>query len=124
MVSESRMPTNTEDQFRILVQAISDYAIYMLDPDGHVTSWNPGAERAKGYAEAEIIGEYYGKFFTQADRAAGRPAQELALARDLGRYEDEGWRVRKDGGLSRPLWKLKAAQAEPLVTIGTPAEAS
>ena len=69
----------------------------MLDPTGTVTSWNPGAERAKGYTRDEIVGQHFSRFFTSEDQASGRPAHALAVARAIGRFEDEGWRVRRDG---------------------------
>src|SRR5918911_2535529 len=90
-------PRMDESQFRRLVQAVVDYAIYMLDPSGIVTSWNLGAERAKGYTEAEIVGQHFSRFFTEEDRAAGLPERALRIARETGRFESEGWRVRKDG---------------------------
>ena len=86
-----------EDRYRLLVEAITDYAIYMLDPAGIVSSWNPGAERFKGYSAGEIVGQHFSSFYTQEDRAAGLPAQALARARTEGKFETEGWRVRKDG---------------------------
>ncbi|MGT2477197.1 ATP-binding protein [Paraburkholderia terrae] len=87
----------TEQQFRILVQGVTDYAIFMLSPTGIVTSWNLGAQRIKGYSEAEIIGQHFSRFYTDEDRAAGLPAQILATAAKDGRAEREGWRVRSDG---------------------------
>ncbi|MGR9187297.1 PAS domain S-box protein (plasmid) [Rhizobium leguminosarum] len=87
----------SEEQFRRLVQGVSDYAIYMLDPDGNVSSWNFGAERIKGYRPQEIIGRHFSTFYTPEDRAAGLPETALSLARAEGRFEREGWRVRKDG---------------------------
>ncbi|MDO8297255.1 MAG: PAS domain S-box protein [Caulobacter sp.] len=84
--------------YRLLVDAITDYAVYMLDPDGRVSSWNPGAERFKGYAADEIIGEDFSRFYTEEDRAIGAPAAALRAAREAGRFEAEGWRLRKDGG--------------------------
>jgi PAS domain S-box-containing protein len=86
-----------EQRFKLLLENVADYAIYMLDNDGRVTTWNLGAERMKGYSAAEILGQSFDKFFPDEDRVAGKPAQELALARKSGRHEDEGWRVRKDG---------------------------
>lgn len=86
-----------EDPFRLLVQSIVDYAIYMLDPNGHVTSWNEGAERIKGYPTSEIMGQHFSRFYTEEDRKAGVPKTALETARRAGRYEAEGWRVRKDG---------------------------
>jgi PAS domain S-box-containing protein len=86
-----------EQHFRILVQGVTDYAIYMLDPQGHVTSWNAGAERIKGYSVQEIMGEHFSRFYTREDFAAEVPHRALETARETGRYEAEGWRVRKDG---------------------------
>ncbi|MDB5429653.1 MAG: sensor hybrid histidine kinase [Caulobacter sp.] len=87
-----------ESRYRLLVDAITDYAIYMLDPNGVVTSWNPGAQRFKGYLPSEIIGQNFTRFYTEEDRAANLPARALIRARETGRFEQEGWRVRKDGG--------------------------
>jgi PAS domain S-box-containing protein len=81
----------------LLVQNVTDYAIYMLDPSGIVSSWNAGAARFKGYCANEIIGEHFSRFYTEVDRQAGIPEKALRVARDEGRFEAEGWRVRKDG---------------------------
>ena len=89
----------SERQFRLLVSGVTDYALYMLDPSGVVTNWNTGAERIKGYAPRDIIGQHFSRFYTTSDQAAGRPARALQHALDHGRYEEEGWRVRKDGTL-------------------------
>ncbi len=86
-----------EEQFRLLVQSVTDYAIYMLDAKGFITSWNQGAQRIKGYAPQEIIGQHFSRFYAEEDRAAGEPARALAAAAREGRYEKEGVRVRKDG---------------------------
>jgi PAS domain S-box-containing protein len=86
-----------EQHFRILVQGVTDYAIFMLDPNGRVTSWNAGAERIKGYAPEEIIGQHFSRFYTTEDFDSGVPKRALETARATGRYEAEGWRVRKDG---------------------------
>ena len=86
----------SEQTFQLLVQSVTDYAILMLDLDGHVAYWNRGAERIKGYTRAEIIGEHFSRFYTEEDRLAGVPAQALATARGR-RFEQENWRVRKDG---------------------------
>jgi PAS domain S-box-containing protein len=85
------------DRYRMLVDAISDYAIYMLDAGGHVASWNPGAERFKGYTASEIMGEHFSRFYTPEDRATGLPERALHTAATQGRFENEGWRLRKDG---------------------------
>jgi PAS domain S-box-containing protein len=85
------------DRYRTLVEAISDYAIFMLDPDGHVVSWNSGAQRFKGYTSDEIIGQHFSRFYTPEDQVSGLPARALATASSEGRFEIQGWRVRKDG---------------------------
>jgi PAS domain S-box-containing protein len=87
----------SEEQFRLLVQGVTDYAIYMLSPDGEVISWNAGATRIKGYDHDDIIGQHFSRFYTEDDRANGLPAQTLAMAARDGRVELEGWRIRKDG---------------------------
>jgi PAS domain S-box-containing protein len=87
----------TERQLRLLLGGIVDHAIYMLDPNGIITSWNAGAEKIKGYNADEIIGQHFSKFYTSADRMVGLPARALHTALTTGRYEAEGWRVRKDG---------------------------
>jgi PAS domain S-box-containing protein len=87
----------TDDAFRLLVQSVVDYAIFMLDAEGHVTNWNPGAERIKGYKPKEIVGQHFSRFYTPEDRENGVPKKALETARKTGRYEAEGWRMRKDG---------------------------
>jgi PAS domain S-box-containing protein len=87
----------SEERFRLLVEGVKDYAIFMLDPSGRVTTWNQGAERIKGYRPREIIGQHFSKFYPAADIAAHKPARELEIASRTGKYEEEGWRVRKDG---------------------------
>lgn len=84
-------------RFALLVQSVTDYAIYMLDPEGRIVTWNAGAERFKGYGAHEIVGEHFGRFFTPEDRADDLPRQALAIAARDGRFEAEGWRLRKDG---------------------------
>ncbi|WP_234683483.1 hybrid sensor histidine kinase/response regulator [Bradyrhizobium monzae] len=91
----------SEEQFRLLVQSVTDYAIYMLDVDGNVASWNAGAQHIKGYTPEEIIGRHFSNFYTEADRAAGLPRTGLETAARKGRWEHEGQRVRKDG---TPFW--------------------
>lgn len=86
-----------QDRFRLFVDAVKDYAIYVLDPSGSVASWNQGAERIKGYAAAEVIGKHFSCFFTDEDVRDGKPQEELRIAEQEGRFEGEGWRVRKDG---------------------------
>ncbi|HZF02134.1 MAG TPA: PAS domain S-box protein [Methylomirabilota bacterium] len=87
----------SEERFRLLVSHVKDYAIYMLSPDGRVASWNAGAERIKGWRENEIVGKNYAQFFTFKEAKRGQPRRELEIALRQGRYEGEGWRVRKDG---------------------------
>jgi PAS domain S-box-containing protein len=87
----------SERRFRLLVQGVTDYAIYLLSPEGRITNWNAGAERIKGYAASEIIGEHFSRFYTPEDVDIGLPDKALAAAVRDGRYEAEGWRRRKDG---------------------------
>lgn len=87
----------TAERYRLLVESVTDYAIYMLDPQGTVISWNPGARRFKGYEDHEIIGQSFSRFYTDEDRADGLPERALRQAAEEGRFEKEGWRVRKDG---------------------------
>jgi PAS domain S-box-containing protein len=91
----------SQAQFKVLIQGVTDYAIYMLDTTGHVKSWNTGAERIKGYTADEIIGEHLSRFYTPEDREAGEPQRTLRIASTVGRMESEGWRVRKDGSRFR-----------------------
>jgi PAS domain S-box-containing protein len=90
-------PMSDDKRFQLLVNAITDYAIYMLDVQGHVTSWNSGAQRFKGYTAPEILGRHFSTFYTPEDRVAGIPALALETAAREGGFEAEGWRVRKDG---------------------------
>jgi PAS domain S-box-containing protein len=98
-MSDDRTKINAieEMRFRLLIDAVVDYAIYMIDPDGIITSWNAGAKRFKGYEEAEILGQHFSRFYTEEDRKAGLPQRALDTAIHEGRFEGEGWRVRKDG---------------------------
>ena len=91
----------SEERFRQLVQTVKDYAIFMLDPEGMVATWNEGARRIKGYAASEIVGRHFSTFYPAEDVASGKPAFELEVATKVGSFEDEGWRVRRDGTL---LW--------------------
>ena len=88
---------HAQDPFRLLVETVADYGIFLLDTDGRITSWNLGAERLKGYKAHEVIGKHFSIFYTAKDLAAAKPMQELEVATKNGRYEEEGWRVRKDG---------------------------
>lgn len=98
MPMDNRIASLTDEgRYRLLVESVTDYAIYMLDPDGIVTSWNPGAQRFKGYLPDEIIGQHFSKFYAAEDQATGLPQRALKLAATEGKFEAEGWRVRKDG---------------------------
>jgi PAS domain S-box-containing protein len=88
-----------DERFRALVESVADYAIFLLDPEGKVVSWNTGAERINGYRAEDVLGRHFSIFYTDDARASGHPAEELAIATREGRYEEEGWRVRKDGSL-------------------------
>src|SRR5215210_8109671 len=100
MVTEARSDAlqTDEQRFRLLVEAVTDYAISILHPHGTVTSWNAGAQRFKGYTPDEIIGEHFSRFYTEEDRQTNLPKRALETAAREGRFEQEGWRVRKDGG--------------------------
>jgi PAS domain S-box-containing protein len=87
----------SEERLRLMISSVKDYAIFVLDPTGHVASWNPGAERLKGYSADEIIGQHFSRFYPAEDVRAGKCEMELAGAQKDGRFEDEGWRIRKDG---------------------------
>jgi len=97
LVEANRALAESEQRFRLMIQCVTDYAIYMLDPDGRVMTWNEGAQRTKGYTEAEVLGRDFSIFFTPEALQAGLPAQELAAAEHHGRYETENWRLRKNG---------------------------
>jgi PAS domain S-box-containing protein len=88
---------HTVELYRLLVERVTDYAIFALDPGGHIVSWNPGAQRLKGYLAHEIIGKHFSIFYPEQVKRAGKPEWELEVATDVGRVEDEGWRIRKDG---------------------------
>src|SRR6266446_6182928 len=90
-------PAMDYDAYRLLVQEVKDYAIFMLDPTGRIMSWNAGAQRLKGYTTDEILGKHFSIFYEQEDIANKKPQHELERASMEGRVEDEGWRVRKDG---------------------------
>ncbi len=87
----------SEERFRLLIQSVRDYAIFMLGPDGTILTWNAGAERFKGYKAHEIIGQHFSRFYPQEALDRGFPAHELEMAGATGSFEDEGWRLRKDG---------------------------
>ena len=114
---EARL-TESERRFRLLVQGITDYAIFMISPEGEISSWNAGAARIKGYAERDVIGQHYSLFFTAEDRACGKPERALETARAAGRFADEGWRLRKDGSRFWALAVLDAIRDETGRLIG------
>src|ERR1022692_795036 len=87
----------SEERFHLLLDGVKDFAIFMLDPEGKVVTWNIGAERINGYRAEEIIGKHFSTFYPAEEAAQGKPEQKLQQAMAQGRYEDEGWRVRKDG---------------------------
>jgi PAS domain S-box-containing protein len=97
VLSPTRPDTRLEDRFQLLIEAVVDYGIFILDPQGYVVSWNTGAEKLKGYRREEIIGRHFSVFYPPEIVATGWPDEELRRARKYGRFEDEGWRVRKDG---------------------------
>src|SRR5215468_10970143 len=99
LVASDRALRASEQHFQMLVQGVKEYAIYMLDPEGYITSWNSGAEYIGGYREEEIIGQHFSRFYTPEDQQCGLPATALKQAKEKGQYEAEGWRVRKDGSL-------------------------
>jgi PAS domain S-box-containing protein len=95
----AHIPAESDERFRLLVEAVADYAIYMLDPSGHIVSWNSGAQLIKGYTKDEVLGRHFSLFFTPEDVQRGKPTAILEIARCEGKYQEEGWRVRKDGRL-------------------------
>jgi PAS domain S-box-containing protein len=97
VIEKERALRQSEERFRLLVETVQDYAIFMLDPDGNVSSWNRGAERIKGYKPDEILGRHFSCFYPEEDVRRGKPQWELVIAAKEGRFEDEDWRVRKDG---------------------------
>ena len=108
----------SEQQFQLLVQGVKDYAIFMLDPEGRITTWNSGAERIKGYSAEEIIGEHFSRFYTEEDQREGVPMRLLMRAATEGRHEADGWRVRKDGTRFRANVVIDAIQDDAGKLIG------
>jgi PAS domain S-box-containing protein len=108
----------TDEQFRLLVQGVTDYAIYMLTPAAEIATWNAGAERIKGYSAAEVLGRHFSMFFTAEDRADGKPERAVATARAAGRFADEGWRLRKDGSRFWALAVLDAVHDDNGTLVG------
>ncbi len=111
-------PISASSAYELLINGVVDYAIYMLDPSGAVASWNPGAERIKGYSPTEIIGEHFSRFYTDEDRAAGVPVEALRLARETGRFTAEAWRVRKGGARFWAMVVIDAVRDEAGELIG------
>jgi PAS domain S-box-containing protein len=95
-LAEQRL-RDSEEMFRLLVASVKEYAIFLLDPTGHIVTWNAGAERIKGYRPSEIIGSHFSRFYSEEEVRNGKPARELEIARETGSVEDVGWRIRKDG---------------------------
>ena len=91
------MVLQSGEPFRLLVEGVKDYAIFMLDTEGYIATWNLGAETIKGYKPEEIIGKHFSIFYPEEDIQRDKPGYELKVAAEVGRFEDEGWRVRKDG---------------------------
>ena len=91
----------SEERFRLVVESLQDYAVFMMDPSGRVSTWNLGAERIVGWTQQEAIGKLFGSFYTSEDEEKGLPGHALKEAAGAGRFEDEGWRLRKDG---RRFW--------------------
>jgi PAS domain S-box-containing protein len=108
----------SEERFRLLVQDVRDYAIFMLDPQGRVASWNAGAQRIKGYAAEEIVGRHFSAFYPAEDVAAAKPQRELLVAIREGKYEEEGWRLRKDGSLFWANVVITAVRDEAGTLVG------
>ena len=96
-VATAAVPLTEESRYRLLVESLTDYAVYMLNAEGVIATWNPGAERIKGYTAAEIIGQHFSRFYTDEDQRSGAPARALKIADSQGEYKTEGWRVRKNG---------------------------
>jgi PAS domain S-box-containing protein len=117
-LDEDTDPMRDDRKLQLLVDSIVDYAIYMIDLEGNVLSWNSGARRLKGYAPDEIVGRSFENFYTPEDRAAGTPQRALAIAGDTGRFNGEGWRVRKDGSRFWALVVLDAVRDEAGKLIG------
>jgi PAS domain S-box-containing protein len=114
----NRALIESEQRFRLLVQGVKDYAIYMLDPEGMVTNWNPGAQAIKGYTAGEIVGRHFSNFYTEEDQQSGEPARALRVAVETGKYEVEAWRVRKDGSRFRAGVLIDPVHDEAGILIG------
>ena len=113
---EFRERSYQNETFQLLVATIKDYAIFMLDPTGHVATWNAGAQGFKGYTPAEIIGKHFSAFYSEEDRENDKPSRELRDALRDGRCEDEGWRFRKDGSRFWANVVITPVYSKPLLT--------
>lgn len=111
-------PVSPDLMYRLLIQSVADYAIYLLTPDGRVANWNPGAQRAKGYSSEEIVGKHYSLFYHEDERAAGLPQQNLEQARRTGRFEASGLRLRKDGSAFHAHVVIDAVRDEQGQLVG------
>ena len=118
--SESTSSVGDARRLQLLIDAVVDYAIYMIDLEGRVLSWNSGAARMKGYSADEIIGRNFSEFYLEHDRAAGLPQTALVTARETGRFHGEGWRIRKDGGRFWASVVIDAMRDEQGELIGLP----
>ena len=103
----------------LLIESITDYAIYMLDRDGIIASWNPGAEHLKGYAKEDVLGTHFSRFYTEEDRAAGRPDSALQEAVEHGRFEAEGWRAKTGLASGQVLWSIQSGMPRVII-LGSP----
>jgi PAS domain S-box-containing protein len=108
----------SEERFRLMIEGVKDYAIFMLDPQGRVATWNAGAQRLKGYTAEEIIGQHFSRFYPKEEAESDKPARELEIATTTGKYEEEGWRMRKDGSLFWASVVLTALRDESGVLRG------
>jgi PAS domain S-box-containing protein len=117
-LSDTSGALRVAEQLRLLVDAVSEYAIFLLDRDGHIQTWNTGARRLKGYTPEEIIGKHFSIFYTQEDIARDHPAEELRIAAREGRYEEEGWRLRKDGSRFWANVVITALRNEQGILVG------
>ena len=112
------MLVESERRFRLMVESVVDYAIFMLDAEGRVASWNAGAQRILGYQADEIVGERLARFYAEEETGLGKPQRELEVAAGEGRFEDEGWRVRKDGSMFRAHVVVTAVRDADGVLLG------
>lgn len=117
-MQEKNALRHSEERYRLMVEKVKDYCIFLLDATGHIMTWNDGARKIKGYLPNEIIGRHFSTFYTAEDLESGKPARELRIARETGKYEEEGWRVRKNGSLFWANVVITALFNEQNVLIG------